>query len=357
MEKETRRSDPSLQPLQPVELAALRAAGTVLECEPDSILFERGEAGDSMYVLEKGRVELAFGDGTEGKVLGSGELFGELVFILGNHPRSATARVMTRSRLRKIDGEAVEELFELEPRLMVDLFRRTCRYLLSSEERLIGSLRRKNQELARTLDYLRRTQEEVDYHELKANTDDLTGLYNRRCFDAQLGKFLERAESSAGTLALVFVDLDNFKAVNDTYGHAAGDQVLRNVGEILKGASRSSDLPCRFGGDEFALILADIDSATGERRAEDVRQRINAAPPVAAAAVRVTASIGGTLLRHGETASELFERSDRLLYQAKDEGRNRVIWSVEAHSGETHSGETHSGETHSGETQSTGTEP
>ncbi|MCP4664124.1 MAG: cyclic nucleotide-binding domain-containing protein, partial [bacterium] len=150
---------PPLRSLSPAEIGELTAAGTVRECESDEILFQRGEYGDAMYVLEEGAVELIFVENGPGKVLRSGEIFGELAFILGRHPRTATARATVPTRLRVMDEEAVERLFAAQPRLLLKLLRRTCEYLLASEDRLIADLRKKNLELEQNLDYLRRTKE------------------------------------------------------------------------------------------------------------------------------------------------------------------------------------------------------
>ena len=157
------------------------------------------------------------------KSLHAGEVFGELAFVTGRHLRTATARVkQLLTRLRVIDEAAFGRISSIpQPRLLVRLLRHTCSYLLASENRLIESLRKKNRELESTLDYLRRTREEVDYQELLANTDQLTGLYNRRCLDRQLDKFIDRAHDTGTGLALILIDIDQFKGVNDTHGHAA----------------------------------------------------------------------------------------------------------------------------------------
>ncbi len=309
------------------EVAAICTAGKLRQCEAGDVLFRRDEYGDSMFVLEEGEVELNFANEVSSKSLCSNAVFGELAFVTGRHLRTATARAKTHCTLRVIDETAFERLYQSQPRLLVRLLRHTCGYLLASEHRLIGSLRRKNRELQSTLDYLRRTREEVDYQELLANTDELTGLYNRRCLNQQLDKFIDRAHATGTGLALILVDVDKFKDVNDTFGHAAGDEVLQGLAAIITECVRTSDLPCRFGGDEFAIVLTEIEPDRAVARAESIRRNAQAARLVPDhVKIEVCTSIGGAMLRPRENASELFERADQELYRSKKLGRNRVCW-------------------------------
>ncbi len=311
----------------PDEVAAICTAGQVRQCREGEVLFRRNEYGDSMFLLEEGEVELDFVDGVSKKSLHDGDVFGELAFVTGRHLRTATAVATTRCRLRVIDAEAFSHLTATHPRLLVRLLRHTCGYLLASENRLIASLRKKNRELESTLDYLRRTREEVDYQELLANTDELTGLYNRRCLDRQLDKFIERAHDTGTGLALILVDVDRFKSVNDTWGHAAGDAVLKGIGSTITECVRTSDLPCRFGGDEFAIVLTEIEPARAFERAEAIRHRVEGMVAVPESPkITSSTSIGGAMLQPGENAIELFARADKQLYRAKELGRNRACW-------------------------------
>ena len=318
---------PPFDGFAPDEVQAICAAGEERLCRAGEVLFQRSEYGDSMFLIEEGEVELIFTDDVSRKSLSGGAVFGELAFVTGRHLRTATARTVTRCRLRVIDAAAFGRLTQDQPRLLVRLLHHTCGYLLASENRLIASLRRKNRELESTLDYLRRTREEVDYQELLANTDELTGLYNRRCLDRQLDKFIERAHHTGAGLALILIDVDEFKGVNDTHGHAAGDAVLKGIGRVITDCVRSSDLPCRFGGDEFAVVLTQIAPEHARDRAEAIRDRVERLVPLPAIpGIASSTSIGGSMLRSGDSATELFERADQELYRAKDLGRNRVCW-------------------------------
>ncbi len=323
--------DPSETPpfdgFAPDEVQAICAAGEERLCQAGEILFRRNEYGASMFLIEEGEVELIFTGGVSKKSLAAGDVFGELAFVTGRHLRTATARAASRCRLRVIDEAAFGRLLQDQPRLLVRLLRHTCGYLLASENRLIVSLRKKNRQLESTLDYLRRTREEVGYQELLANTDELTGLYNRRCLDRQLDKFIERAHDTGTGLALILIDVDKFKDVNDAFGHAAGDAVLEGVGRVITECVRASDLPCRFGGDEFAIVLTEIAPEQALERAEAICSQVDRLVPVPATPeITASTSVGGSMLHSGESAAELFDRADKELYRAKDLGRNRVCW-------------------------------
>jgi diguanylate cyclase (GGDEF)-like protein len=161
----------------------------------------------------------------------------------------------------------------------------------------------------------------------QSTTDELTGLYNRRWFDETLRRELFRAERKRAALAVVMIDLDHFKRMNDTYGHEAGDLVLRAVGQCLRDGVRRSDVACRYGGEELVLVLPECDGAAAVRCAETIRTAI------AALALQqgdvllpaVTASFGVAVWpAHGDDAATLLQAADRALYTAKHAGRNRV---------------------------------
>jgi diguanylate cyclase (GGDEF)-like protein len=166
----------------------------------------------------------------------------------------------------------------------------------------------------------------------QAVTDELTGLPNRRRFVAQLEAEVARAERSGTPLSVVLADIDDFKRVNDTWGHDAGDTVLRRVAIVLQAATRDVDLPVRLGGEEFAILLPETDIEGARRLAERVREAI--AETVIDAGrdrISITASFGVSCFPDTAEASQLLVDADRGLYAAKRSGKNCVVASENTH--------------------------
>jgi two-component system cell cycle response regulator len=158
-----------------------------------------------------------------------------------------------------------------------------------------------------------------------ARRDPLTGLPNRRALEEELSRAVARAVRAASPLAAIVLDVDRFKQVNDTHGHAAGDGVLAAVAARAAGALRAGDLLARIGGEEFAVVLAGADLAAAAEAAERIRAAVAAAPLGAEErALAVTVSLGCAELAAGEDGPALLARADARLYDAKRAGRNRV---------------------------------
>ena len=160
----------------------------------------------------------------------------------------------------------------------------------------------------------------------QAMTDDLTGLVNRRRFISALEAELERATGLGAALSVVLVDLDDFKLINDRFGHHAGDRVLRAFAALLEAHIRDIDVAGRLGGEEFALLLPDADLAGATATAKRLQGALENGPIVHADAdeLSVTASFGVTQFAIGQSADELLRVADGALYRAKAEGKNRV---------------------------------
>ena len=161
-----------------------------------------------------------------------------------------------------------------------------------------------------------------------AMRDGLTGLYNRRAFDEHLTHAIGReGRQEGGRFALLLIDIDHFKKLNDTFGHPAGDAALRHTAALLHGHLRAADQDARFGGEEFAVIVAGADEAGALHLAERIRQGIEKGQVIFdGARLSVTVSVGVAVWpRDGASGPELVVAADRALYAAKQAGRNRVL--------------------------------
>jgi diguanylate cyclase (GGDEF)-like protein len=156
--------------------------------------------------------------------------------------------------------------------------------------------------------------------------DPVSGLFNRRYFQARLEEELHRAVRQLTSVGLLMVDLDGFKSINDRFGHVAGDMVIRDISEILRRSVRIFDVCTRFGGEEFAVMMPGGTAESAGAIAERIRQRVEAYQRSEGdlAGLHVTASIGVAVSPPGVTARDLIERADRALYHAKRAGKNRV---------------------------------
>ena len=155
-----------------------------------------------------------------------------------------------------------------------------------------------------------------------AETDALTGFFNQRYFHETLRRESLRAQRYDRRLALLILDLDDFKAVNDRIGHLAGDAVLAQIAERLRNEIRSVDIGCRVGGDEFAVIMPESSSEDASQLFDRMHDAVATMSVPGGHKVRVSAGIAE--LRHGETAAGLFERADSALYRAKDQGKDQA---------------------------------
>jgi diguanylate cyclase (GGDEF)-like protein len=158
-----------------------------------------------------------------------------------------------------------------------------------------------------------------------ATHDALTGLMNRHQFLTLLGHHVERSHRREQPTALLIVDIDKFKYINDQHGHDVGDKVLMHVAELLVSTCRSSDLCARWGGDEFLLLMPDSDKPVARATAERIRLEAAATPfIIEGLTIHLTISVGLALLEKEQTINDFFRSADQQLLRAKGEGRNRV---------------------------------
>ncbi len=163
-----------------------------------------------------------------------------------------------------------------------------------------------------------------------AVTDGLTGLYNRRYMMSHLTSFVDQSAERSRPMAVLIVDIDFFKSINDTYGHDAGDEVLKEFASRLRANVRGMDLVARFGGEEFVVVMPETDLALAQGIAERLRETVAGTPFTVSggkAEIPVTISIGmGTFDRGDDTPNTILKRADTALYRAKKTGRNKVVY-------------------------------
>ena len=200
-------------------------------------------------------------------------------------------------------------------------------YLIRPIDRLELMARARSQ--VRRRRYAVRLRENVQESMTMAVTDSLTSLYNRRYLTSHLATMMANSMGGRADLCLLILDIDYFKRVNDTHGHDAGDEVLKEFAQRLKKAVRGIDLVCRYGGEEFVVLMPDTDSLVAFRVAERIRTTVAMEPfhiHRGQKTINVTVSIGlGVLDANMSTPNELMKSADMALYRAKNEGRNRVV--------------------------------
>ncbi len=162
--------------------------------------------------------------------------------------------------------------------------------------------------------------------ETLATTDKLTGLHNRQAFEVLIGQLMQNYKRTADPFSVIMFDIDDFKNVNDTFGHLAGDLVLAEIAQIAKARIRGSDILCRWGGEEFFVVLADCVLADAFSLAEEIRMAVsNTKNEYKGQKIRVTISTGVAEFMPEETIDQLISRADQALYAAKKAGKNRSL--------------------------------
>lgn len=184
------------------------------------------------------------------------------------------------------------------------------------------------QKLAKTTLHISRLQDGLNNALQEAQTDFLTGIANRKCFDQTLENEIAKAKMTGQPLCLGMIDIDHFKAFNDTFGHQIGDSVIRVVAVLLKNAVRETDLAARYGGEEFAFIMPNTWLDTSIKAVERIRRALSAKELKRSTGEKlgfITISTGISVLRPDDNSEKLLERADRCLYEAKHSGRNRIV--------------------------------
>jgi two-component system cell cycle response regulator len=237
------------------------------------------------------------------------------------------SQIRSLERTRNVPIVAIVEVEEDNTRLTRGLEIGVNDYLVRPIDRNELMARARTQ--VRKRRYTERLRDNVQLSIEMAITDALTGLHNRRYMESHLGTLVEQASARGKPLTVLVLDIDFFKAINDTHGHDAGDDVLREFALRLKKSIRGIDLACRYGGEEFVIVMPDTDSAVAAKVAERLRRRIASEAFSIhhnGRAVEVTISIGlAALVAGDDSAARILKRADQALYRAKRDGRNRVV--------------------------------
>lgn len=292
-------------------LASTMAGSETRDLQAGEYLLTAGEDNQLLYVVLSGVLGVHVPGTAHAHVrLGPGECVGELSLIDGLRV-SADVIAEEPTVVLTLDREQIWALMDACPVV--------ARNLLKV---LAGRVRHDDRALGEA-DRLQRHYEEV------ATVDPLTGLRNRRWLDDAFVRQLDRTRRAGRPLSLLMIDVDYFKTINDECGHLVGDEVLRHLGQVLAGSLRPQDLLARFGGEEFAVLLPNVDEERAQSVAERLRQAVERAPsaPGGGMRPRVTVSIGVATLSADDTepaTATLLHRADQALYRAKQTGRNRV---------------------------------
>lgn len=277
-----------------------------IDVKEGHVLLSPERENHCVYVVLSGRLTVHLGSLDAPKIadLGPGSCAGEMSLIENKDP-SAFVVATEPSHLMVISHTLLWR--------MVDRSHTFCKNLLIV---LSERVRSDNEYIASSLGVLRQA-------ERNAHTDALTGLGNRHWMRTMFEREVTRTLHANKALCLMMIDVDNFKAFNDRYGHIAGDRVLVAVAEALREYLRPTDLVARFGGDEFAVLLPDLQVKQARQTAERIRQQIAAlSPPSLSTAITVSIGIADRSGR--DDVATLVQRADSAMYDAKEAGRNRV---------------------------------
>jgi diguanylate cyclase (GGDEF)-like protein len=318
-EERCREESPFLQLLDWIEKRKADPAITERICLPGEIILREDDDGDIFYVIRSGQTAIIKGDFQNPTILGFrgvGDALGEMA-LLENLPRSATVIAINTVSLWSLSRAMFYQFVgENHPSFSLDLMNMlSSRIRKADEERRRGYVREKEQVVA--LETLSR----------QATHDPLTGLFNRRYLDQILYGEIAHARQNDSLVGILMADVDHFKLINDKYGHKAGDLILQALSGLMKSCVRSADIVCRYGGEEFVIVMPGASAQTVSRCAEEIRAKAQElCVTFENEEIHATLSLGAAIYPlHGLNVDEVFVRADRAMYRAKQDGRNRVI--------------------------------
>lgn len=293
--------------VEPESIADLLQRCGRVDVGPGHVLLSPEKENHCVYIVLSGelRVHLGSLDSAQLADVGPGSCAGEMSLIEGKDPSAYV-----------VATEACH-LMVISPALLWQMVERSHAFSKNLLVVLSERVRSDNEFIASRLGVLK----EAEHH---ATTDALTGLGNRRWMQDMFERELKRSEHSGKRVCLMMIDIDNFKFVNDQYGHIAGDRLLAAVAQSLRQHLRPTDMIARFGGDEFAVLLPDTGLEQALETAERLRVQVSSASPSALAhPITISAGVGNAL--PGDSLDALVHRADSAMYAAKAAGRNRIL--------------------------------
>jgi len=274
-------------------------SGTDCELKAGEILFCENDSADGVYWIESGALAILQGELGNPRLLGfrhPGQVVGEIA-LLEDIPRTASVAAILPTHLKSLTRDEFHGILQRVPGVGIEIMR-----LLSARLR------------------------EVQPAEYSAGLfDHLTGAFSRQSFDERLQGVIKQANLYHYGFSLSFLDLDHFKEVNDSYGHARGDEVLVAFAQRVMAELRTTDLLFRYGGDEFVLILQGTDPARGQALIERLMEQARTKPVTGEPLIYISFSAGvANFPEDGDTPEMLLKAADRRVYRAKNSGRGRV---------------------------------
>ena len=293
---------PLFEGLDPESIVRLATRTHTASFPANASIVEQGALGVSLFVILEGRASVTDSSQTsesDATTLGIGDSFGTLS-LLDDEPHATEIRALDDISLLVLDRSDFRDVLAESP---------------ATALQLIKALSVK----------IRRADEHIDSLSDKAMRDPLTGILNRRAYKERIEEEVGRALRYDENFTLILIDLDQFKSINDDFGHDVGDVVLRWTGRLLSEHTRSADTPFRIGGDEFAVLAPTIGGDVAQHVTQRIVNVLAEARPRLDFEVNVTASAGyASCPDHGASVDALFTQADTALYQAKQSGRNRT---------------------------------
>ncbi len=287
----------------------LIAEHSIVVFPPDTALIKKAQRNKQVYMLLDGLVDVY--DDMHQKPLRSlnaGSVFGE-ISVLDSQP--ATAWVVTKTECKTLI---------LNEQEMWQLCNKSHAFTSNILKLVVERARRVSSQLDKSAQNIKEIEQQ-------ARVDALTGLFNRRWLEENLAKIINNFQRKNIPLSYLMIDIDHFKQVNDTYGHDAGDVVLKQIGTILQTFARARDAAVRYGGEEICLILVNIEQEESLGVAERLRLAIEKTEfkYTSGKCLKITTSVGLAVLNKNDAQDSLMKRADNALYKAKDTGRNKVV--------------------------------